>query len=63
MLTEAEFEVVRQTHYPAIMALSAGELADAGRRLRDFRDKARDRARQQRREMRGKANPRGANRR
>lgn len=60
MLTAAEFEVVKQTHYPAIMELSESELADAGRRLRNFRSKARDLARQQRREMRGKANPRGA---
>lgn len=60
MLTAAEFELVKQTHYPAIMELSEAELADAGRRLRDFRNKARDVARQQRREMRGKANPRGA---
>jgi hypothetical protein len=60
MLTEAEFEVVKQTHYPAIAALPKDELANAARRLRDFRDKARDVARQQRREMRGKASPRGA---
>lgn len=60
MLTEAEFEVVKRTHYPAIAELSEAELADAARRLRDYRDKARDVARQQRREMRGKAAPRGA---
>ena len=60
MLTAAEFEVVRRTHFPAIAGLSEAELADAARRLRDYRDKARDLARQQRREMRGKASPRGA---
>ena len=60
MLTDAEFEVVKQTHYPAIAELAKNELADAARRLRDYRNKARDLARQQRREMRGKANPRGA---
>jgi hypothetical protein len=60
MLTEAEFEVVRRTHFPAIAGLSEGELADAASRLRDYRNKARDVARQQRREMRGKASPRGA---
>jgi hypothetical protein len=60
MLTDAEFEVVKQTHYPAIAALPQGELADAARRLRDYRNKARDVARQQRREIRGKAVPRGA---
>jgi hypothetical protein len=60
MLTEAEFEVVKQTHYPEIAELSEEQLADATRRLRDYRDKARDVSRQQRREMRGKADPRGA---
>jgi hypothetical protein len=60
MLTEAEFEVVRQTHYPDILNLSQDQLAESVRRLRDFRDKARDVSRQQRREMRGKADPRGA---
>jgi hypothetical protein len=59
MLTAAEFEVVKSTHYPDIAALSKGALADAARRLRDYRDKARDIGRQQRREMRGKAEPRG----
>ena len=60
MLTETEFELVQQTHYPEICNLSKDELAAAARRLRDYRDKARDVARQQRREMRGKAAARGA---
>jgi hypothetical protein len=60
MLTETEFEVVKQTHYPEICSLSKDELAGAARRLRDYRNKARDVARQQRREMRGKAAARGA---
>ncbi len=60
MLTEAEFEVVRSSHYPEICELSKEQLAEAARRLRDYRNKARDLARQQRREMRGKAAPRGA---
>jgi hypothetical protein len=60
MLTEAEFEVVKQTHYPAVAELSEDALAKTARRLREYRNKARDIARQQRREMRGKANPRGA---
>jgi hypothetical protein len=55
MLTETEFEVVKQTHYPEICSLSKDELAAAARRLRDYRNKARDVSRQQRREMRGKA--------
>ncbi len=60
MLTETEFELVERTHHPAIAELSKSELADAARRLREFRNKARDVARQQRREMRGKAAARGA---
>jgi hypothetical protein len=60
MLTQPEFEVVRQSHYPEICSLSKDELAATVRRLRDYRDKARDVARQQRREMRGKAAARGA---
>jgi hypothetical protein len=60
LLTAAEFEAVEPTHHPAIDALPREELAAAERRLRGFRDKARDIARGQRREMRGKAEPRGA---
>jgi hypothetical protein len=59
MLSEAEFEVVKQTHYPDICSLSKDELA-AARRLRDYRNEAGDIACQQRREMRGKAAARGA---
>jgi hypothetical protein len=51
---------VKQTHYPEICNLSKEELAAAARRLRDYRDKARDVSRQQRREMRGKAAAPGA---
>ena len=60
MLTDAEFDLVGLTHYPAICELSKQDLTAAARRLRDYRDKARDTARQQRREMRGKADARGA---
>ncbi|WP_188899547.1 hypothetical protein [Caldovatus sediminis] len=60
LLTAAEFEAVEPTHYPRICGLSRDELVAAERRLREFRDKARDIARQQRREMRGKSAPRGA---
>jgi hypothetical protein len=59
-LTQAELELVQQTHYPEISDLPRDALADAARRLREYRNKARDRARQQRREMRGKAPARGA---
>ena len=60
MLSEPEFEVVKQTHYPAICGLSKDELAAAARRLRDYRRKARDTSHRQRREIRGKAEARGA---
>jgi len=60
MLTETEFEAVRQTHYPEVCDLSRDELTSLARRIREYRNKARDVSRQQRREMRGKADPRGA---
>jgi hypothetical protein len=60
MLTGTEFEVVERTHYPQISELSKGDLDQAARLLRDYRNKARDVSRQQRREMRGKAAPKGA---
>jgi hypothetical protein len=60
MLTATEFDAVSKTHYPAISDLSRDELAQLLRLLRDYRDKARDTSRQQRREMRGKAEARGA---
>jgi hypothetical protein len=60
LLTADEFETVSRTHYPEIRELSRKELSDLVRRLRHHRDKARDTARQQRREMRGKSEPRGA---
>lgn len=59
MLTATEFEVVERTHYPAILELPEENLSEIVKLLRDYRDKARDRARQQRREMRGKSQPRG----
>jgi hypothetical protein len=58
MLTATEFEVVEQSHYPAIMELPKESLSDILKLLRDYRNKARDRAHQQRREMRGKSQPR-----
>ena len=60
MLTEVEFEAVHRTHFPQIAELSKDELDQTARLLRDYRNKARDVARQQRREMRGKAQPRAA---
>jgi hypothetical protein len=60
LLTADEFETVSRTHYPEIRHLDRKELSDLVSRLRDHRNKARDIARQQRREMRGKSEPRGA---
>jgi hypothetical protein len=60
ILTQAEFEAVELTHHPAVGSLSREQLVDLVRRLREHRAKARDVAQQQRREMRGKAEPRGA---
>lgn len=60
MLTEAEFDAVEKTHYPTLGALGKEELAEIVRRIRAYRNKARDIAHQQRREMRGKGAPRGA---
>jgi hypothetical protein len=59
VLTATEFEVVERTHYPAICGLSREALKGNLKLLREYRKKARDRARQQRREMRGKTEPRG----
>jgi hypothetical protein len=60
MLTENEFEVVQKTHYPALGVLGKEELLEIVRRVRAYRNKARDIAHHQRREMRGKSAPRGA---
>jgi hypothetical protein len=59
MLTASEFEIVERTHYPAISGLSREALTESLKLLRDYRRKARDRAQRQRREMRGKSEPRG----
>lgn len=59
LLTADEFETVARSHHPAIEALGKPELIALIRRLREFRDRSTDIARQQRREMRGKADPRG----
>ena len=45
-------QVYEQTRYPAIFDLSKDTLSDTVKLLRDYRDKARDRARQQRLEAR-----------
>ncbi|PHK94231.1 hypothetical protein CR162_14415 [Pseudoroseomonas rhizosphaerae] len=60
LLTEAEFGLVARSHYPDVCGMPKPELVEIARRLRAFRDKARDVGRGRRREMRGKAEPRGA---
>ncbi|WP_119680711.1 hypothetical protein [Indioceanicola profundi] len=54
-LTREEQDIVARTHHPAIQGVAEGELADLIRLLRDRRDRARNIANRQRREMRGKA--------
>ncbi len=60
LLTADEHELVASTHYPHVSALDRDDLAEARQRLRTSRNKARDIAHRQRREMRGKAEARGA---
>ena len=59
LLDYDEFETMRTTHHPAIYELSDEELRDTQARLREMRAKERTLARQKRREVRGKADPRG----
>ena len=59
LLAADEFETVSTTHYPKLAELSENELADTIRRLRVMRDKARSHTYRQRREIRGKADPKG----
>ncbi len=54
-----EFALVRQSHHPAIYALSRDDLAGLRDDLRRLRDKEKTLARHKQREARGKATPRG----
>ncbi len=58
-LSAEERELVVQTHQPGIAALPDDELAKLRKLVRERRDRAMDISRHQRREMRGKAAPRG----
>jgi hypothetical protein len=60
LLSVAEREMVEQTKLPAIAEQSKDALQALGKRLREARDRARRIERQQQREMRGKADPKGA---
>ena len=60
LLSAAELEVVNASRPPAIKQASDEQLKVLARRLRRARKKAKDVASRQKREMRGKAHPRGA---
>ena len=60
LLDKAEVDLVARSQRGAIGALPDDELRDLAAKLRERRDKARDGARRQKREMRGKAEPKGA---
>ena len=60
LLDKAERDLVAHSQRGAIEALPDDELRDLATKLRERRDKARDGARRQKREMRGKAEPKGA---
>lgn len=59
LLDKAERELVAATGRKVIGERSDAELRDLVSKLRERRDRARDSARQQKREMRGKAEPKG----
>jgi hypothetical protein len=60
LLTAAELELVAATRPPEIERQSVDELKAVARRLREAHDRAKDIGSRQAREMRGKAEPRGA---
>lgn len=59
-LNTDEQEIVDRTRHPAIQSLSDAELGDLLKLVRERRDKAQSASNRQRREMRGKSAPRGA---
>jgi len=59
MLGHDEFETIRVTHHPGIYDLTNKDLRGIRTKLRKMRDRERTLARQKRREMRGKTDPRG----
>ena len=59
VLGHDEFETIRVTHHPGIYDLTNTDLRDIQVKLRKMRDRERTLARQKRREVRGKADPRG----
>ncbi len=59
-LDSDERELVERSHHPALQELPDSELSKLVKLVRDRRDKAKSQAQQRRREMRGKAAPKGA---
>ena len=59
-LDAEERDLVEKSHHPALQQLSDQELSKLVKLVRERRDKAKTKAEQRRREMRGKAAPRGA---
>ena len=60
LLAEHELTDVAASHYPGLLELSRPDMVALLGRLREQRDRAQTISRQQRREMRGKADARGA---
>jgi hypothetical protein len=59
LVTHEEFEILSQTHHPAILDLDENAISAAQQRIRDLRGKERTLVREMRRGIRGKAAPRG----
>ena len=60
LLGADELTLVEKTHHPALGLLPDPDLAELRKLLRERRDRAQDIAARQRRELRGKAAPKGA---
>lgn len=59
-LDAAELELIEKSHHPAVQDISDSELSNLTKLVRERRDKAQTASHRQRREMRKKAEPRGA---
>lgn len=59
-LSADEKDLVERSHHPVLQDMSDGDLKALVKQLRERRDKAQTEASRRRREMRGKASPKGA---
>ncbi|WP_353645484.1 hypothetical protein [Mesorhizobium sp. WSM2239] len=59
-LSEDEWQLVQMSHHPAVQDLPDAELIGLIKSVRERRDRAQTEAYRKRREMRGKASPKGA---